>query len=336
MEVIENVIFKLTLALGWISGSFPASNPFEGSSELKYKSRWSLITLLSWLQLFLVFGIGILFNLAVMTKDNFFQQRELSDILLFYGYSIIFYIVDALRRLASILNAKELISLVRRCREIREGTNPRILSLLFLTAVPNILTHTLSLYYFYFEQEMILIADSTQFQNFLFMISVLYADVSAWFCGLFASSIVLILGSRLSTDYRNLCRDFEVQILKNTKKSKGPYLLYPDDFIKNLEYFEAEFQKLNQSFGNFQTIAGAYALAFVFEGSFGIVYFLFDIFQPDALNINGKAGGALGIIQLLLTIVSFAHIGTYIESEVSTVNFLSVPSYCCKLRILFH
>jgi hypothetical protein len=317
MEALENGILKLTLASGWISGSFPASNPFQASCELKYKSK-SLLSLLSWLQLFLVFGIGILFATALITNENIFQQRELSDILLFYGYVIVFYIVDALRRLASLLNAKELISLVSRCRGIEKGTNARILSLLILTSTANISTHTLSTFYFYFEQKTVLIAGSTEFQSFCFLLSVLYGDLCVWFSGYFASCIVLIVGSRLSSAYRNLCRDFEVQILEKNKKSKDPYVQDGDALtIIDLEHFEVEFLNMKQNFQDFQTIAGTYALAFVAEGSMDIVYFLFDIYQPDAVNINGRAGGVLGVLQIFFTILSFAHIGTSMESVVS-------------------
>jgi hypothetical protein len=151
------------------------------------------------------------------------------------------------------------------------------------------------------------------------LVSVIYSDICSWLCGYFATCIVLILGSRLSSAFRSLCREFEAQILENTKKSKGAYLfLYGNNPSTNdLEYFETELQKLKGSFGDFQTIAGTYALAFVTEGSIGIVYFLFDVFQPESANINGRAVSLLGILEIFLTIFSFAHIGTYIELEVS-------------------
>ncbi len=151
----------------------------------------------------------------------------------------------------------------------------------------------------------------------------IYYDFCGWFVGYFATCIVLIVGSRLSTKYRSLCRDFEVQLLENTNKSKASYLYgrVPTVFKiqHELQYFEAEFQKFKRCFQDFDLVAGNYALAIIIESSIGILYFLFDIYQPDFSTINGKAADVLAILEIFLTVFLFAHIGTFIESEVSRI-----------------
>lgn len=322
MEAFENAILKLTLVTGCISGFSPPSNPFQGCSEFKYKFS-SLISRFSWLQLFLVFGVGIFFNAVSMTREDFLLTQAMSDFLLFFGCAIVYYFMEVIRRIVSLLNAKELISLVRRCGGIPGGMNPRILSLLVLTSTANITKHILHLYYLYFYKGMLLGLDSSnQVQVLLFFMTNLSTDISGWLSGYFVTCIVLIIGSRLSTAHRGLCRDFEVQFLENIKKSKdqsskGGAITVGSKLQHDLDYFETEFQKLKQSFGDFQPIAGTYALAFVTEGIMTIVYFLFDIYQPDSVNINGRASDVLAIVEAFFTIFSFAHIGTFIETEVS-------------------
>jgi hypothetical protein len=65
---------------------------------------------------------------------------------------------------------------------------------------------------------------TTRAESTLFLLSNLYCDVCGCFSGYFATCIVLILGTRLSTAYKSLWRDFESQLLQDTKIKNGQYL----------------------------------------------------------------------------------------------------------------
>jgi hypothetical protein len=259
--LLQKYFLKTVLLLGWIAGCFPVKRPLGPQREFK---TFSLISLFSWTVFFFNFGFSTDYMIKLFSKE--FKSQKLSDFILIYGVLILYYGVDLVTRLISLLVCGKLIHVLNFIDGEKLTSEPKpafsFIFVLFTFGV-TISKRVVEAFVYYSEEYSIWGSGN----GMLSIISSFLCDIFLNLRGVYVFTITMAVGMELIQCYEHLCTEF---------KATCPHLNGSLTKISATKQSNHRFVKLQKMFDIYQNTGGDYGLIIIINSAFDFVYYVYS------------------------------------------------------------